>query len=57
MTSVSDCEEKMAPSSSRSSRSCSALMRLPLWATAIELWRASAVSGWMFFGSEPPAVV
>ena len=56
MTSLSEVLEKMAPCISRLSRSSLALVRLPLWATAMPplMWRMTI--GWAFSRERPPVV-
>ncbi len=55
-TSVSMLDWKIDPACSRRSRSSRALMRLPLWATAMGPSAYSTVNGWAFFTWESPAV-
>lgn len=45
---------KMAPSLSSSPRSSEALVRLPLWASAISMPQTRTTSGWAFLRTEPP---
>ena len=56
MTSVSECDWKMAPSRSMSVRRVSAFVRLPLWAMAMGPRAVLAVIGWAFRAFDPPAV-
>ena len=56
-TSVSLSDEKMLPSASSSARSSSPLVRLPLWATAMEPCAQSTAMGCAFLMWLPPAVL
>ena len=56
MTSVSEVDWKIEPRRCSWSWRVSALVRLPLWATAKPPPENSAKSGWMLRSSEPPWV-
>lgn len=56
MTSESDVDWKMLPSSSSLRRKSGALTRLPLWATAMLPCAYSTANGWALRSPPPPAV-
>ena len=56
ITSVSEVDWKMEPDSSSCSRSWLALIRLPLWETAMGPLAYSTTNGWAFLMSVCPAV-